>query len=261
FQLATGVPLANLPLLSTSTFGLWFKHKGRPVFNKDPQADTVVELIASCDGAVQELQRSANGNSTEARMVLLRALHDKAAQIKQLTQSMFEKMTELESGRDELTHLLNRRFLSTVLRREVALSGRGRKSFSIAMIDVDHFKAINDQHGHASGDLALQTVAATLLRNLRVSDYAFRYGGEEFLLLLVETDTEQAQLVGERIRKEIADETVRLPNGATLKLTVSVGIASHLGHPDYARTLAAADTALYRAKALGRNRVEISTPA
>ena len=258
FQLATGAPLANLPLLSVSTFGLWFKHKGHPVFNKDPQSDTVVALITACDTAVEALQRSRGGDSPEARTGLLRQLHSNATQIKQLTQSMFEKMTELESGRDELTHLLNRRFLSTVLRREVALSGRGRKSFSITMVDVDHFKAINDLHGHAAGDLALQSVAAVLLRNLRVSDYAFRYGGEEFLLLLVETDVEKARMIGERIRREIANENVRLPGGESLKLTVSVGVAPHTGHPDYARTLAAADAALYRAKALGRNRVEVS---
>lgn len=259
FQLATGAPAANLPLLSAAHFGLWFKHKGQPVFGKDPQCATVNELIRECDKAIQELQDGILEDSAETRTTLLRQVHTTVAQIRQLTQSMFEKMMELESGRDELTHLLNRRFLSTVLRREVALSGRGKRSFAVIMVDVDHFKAINDRHGHASGDLALQTVAGILLRNLRISDYAFRYGGEEFLLVIVETDEKAALHAAERIRSQIEQETINLPGGHAMRLTVSMGVALHSGHPDYAHVINAADEALYRAKALGRNRVEIAT--
>ena len=261
FQLATGAPLANLPLLSLATFGLWFKHKGQPLFNKDPQSSTISELIAACDAAITEAQKHPQGNSPEARTDLLRRLHTTASQIRRLTQSMFEKMAELESGRDELTHLLNRRFLPTVLRREVALSGRGRKSFAVMMVDVDHFKAINDRHGHTAGDLSLQAVAAILLRNLRISDYAFRYGGEEFLLVIVETHAQGAEAVAERIREQVAAETIGLAGGGSVKLTVSIGVALHTGHPDYAHIIEAADRALYRAKRHGRNRVEMATPA
>src|SRR5690606_34964429 len=144
---------------------LWFKHKGQPVYGKDHQCAPVNELLRKCDKAIQDLQHVILEESAEPRTTMLRQEHTTAAHIRQLTQSMFEKMMELESGRDELTHLLNRRFLSTVLRREVALSGRGKRSFAVIMVDVDHFKAINDRHGHASGDLALQTVAGILLRN------------------------------------------------------------------------------------------------
>lgn len=258
FQLATGTPLANLPSLSSSPFGLWFKHKGEPVFKKDPQCATVATLIGQCDAAMRELAARPDGDTPDSRTVLLRQLHDWVAQIKGLTLSMFEKIMELESGRDELTHLLNRRFLPTVLRREVALSGRGRKPFAIVMLDVDHFKVVNDRHGHAVGDLALQAVASVLVRNLRVSDYAFRYGGEEFLLVVVETDAHGAHTLAERIRHQVAQESIKLPGGGSISLTVSVGIAVHTGHPDYARLVEAADTALYRAKAFGRNRVEIA---
>lgn len=257
FQLATGTPLENLPLLSSSPFGLWFKHKGEPVFNKDPQSAAVAGLISQCDSALLDLRGRPQGDTREGRTALLRQLHDYVSQIKGLTISMFEKIMELESGRDELTHLLNRRFLPTVLRREVALSGRGRKSFAIVLLDVDHFKSVNDRHGHAVGDLALQAVAAVLVRNLRVSDYAFRYGGEEFLLVVVETDADGARTMAERIRQQIAQEVIRLPGGGSLSLTVSIGIAMHTGHPDYARLIEAADTALYRAKTLGRNRIEM----
>lgn len=258
FQLATGAPLENLPLLSGSPFGLWYKHKGEPVFNKDPQAGAVAGLIADCDTAVCSLRDEAGCDTPQARTDLMRRLHDYVARIKALTLSMFEKIMELESGRDELTHLLNRRFLPTVLRREVALSSRGRKPFAVIMLDVDHFKAVNDRYGHSVGDLALQAVAAVLVRNLRVSDYAFRYGGEEFLIVVVEVDSVGALSTAERIRQQIARESIVLPEGGSLSLTVSVGVAIHTGHPDYARLIEAADTALYRAKSLGRNRVEMA---
>src|SRR5690606_37207357 len=149
--LAQGTTTANMPLISAAIIGLWYKHKEQPVCGKDPQCATVNELIRECDKAIQELQDGILEDSAETRTTLLRQVHTTVAQIRQLTQSMFEKMMELESGRDELTHLLNRRFLSTVLRREVALSGRGKRSFAVIMVDVDHFKAINDRHGHASG--------------------------------------------------------------------------------------------------------------
>src|SRR5690606_22588451 len=132
-------------------------------------------------------------------------------------------------------------------------------SFAVIIVDLDYFKAINDEHGHAAGDLALQTVAAVLLRNLRVSDYAFRYGGEEFLLVNVETDMDGAREAAERLRREIQQETIRLPGGRTVNLTASIGVALHTGHPDFAQVINAADAALYRAKAFGRNRVELAS--
>lgn len=258
FQLATGAPLENLPLLSASPFGLWYKHKGEPVFGKDPQARAVGRLIAECDDALRSLRDGSIPDTPDTRMELMRQFHDYIARIKTLTLSMFEKIMELESGRDELTHLLNRRFLPTVLRREVALASRGQKPFAVVMLDVDHFKEVNDRYGHSVGDLALQAVAAVLMRNLRVSDYAFRYGGEEFLIVVVEVDAAGAQSLAERIREQIAQEPIALPGGGSLSLTVSVGVAVHTGHPDYAHLIEAADTALYRAKTLGRNRVEMA---
>ena len=111
----------------------------------------------------------------------------------------------------------------------------------------------------AAGDVVLQSVASIVLRNLRVSDYAFRYGGEEFLLVLVETDLNGASATAERIRNEIARETIRLPGGHSAKVSVSIGLAMHTGHPDYAQLIEAADAALYRAKAEGRNRLRLAT--
>jgi len=258
FQLATDTPIANLTLLSTSPFGLWYRHKGAPIFSRDPKSATVEQLIESCDRAIIDMQEHDETGTAEHRTKLLREIHGFVTQIKHLTQSMFEKIMELESGRDDLTQLLNRRFLPTILRREISLAERSRRPFAVVLVDLDHFKSINDEYGHAAGDLALQAVAAVLLRNLRVSDYAFRYGGEEFLLVNVETDLEGARTLAERLRQEISQEVIRLPGGRSMYLTASFGVALHTGHPDFARMIDAADAALYRAKTLGRNRVEVA---
>src|SRR5690606_6482994 len=106
-----------------------------------------------------------------------------AGRIRHLVGIMFEGIGDLESGRDALTSLLNRRFLPTILRREVALQASSGRQFAVLMLDLDHFKSINDQHGHEPGDRALQHVAALLMQNTRGRDYLFRYGREAVVLV------------------------------------------------------------------------------
>jgi diguanylate cyclase len=122
-------------------------------------------------------------------------------------------------------------------------------------VDIDHFKRVNDGHGHAAGDAALRHVADYLLANVRSSDFVFRYGGEEFLIVFCETDLRAAQSIAERICRNLAQESIQLPDGSTVALTASIGVAPFEGHPDYEFLLQTADTALYQAKNSGRNRV------
>ena len=254
YQVATEGPLADVQDLSASTFGLWFTHKGQPSFGDTPEIQAISSLIDATDARLRDAR--AAGGQPVPRGPLLRAVRENVSQIKHVLGVLFEQMSELESGRDSLTQLMNRRFLPTVLRREVALAMRSRTSFALIMVDVDHFKSINDRHGHHAGDLALRAVAGVLLNGMRSSDYAFRYGGEEFLLVLVETSEEQAWQIAERLRQQVAAERIVLPGDVPLQVTISLGLAMHTDHPDYERTLSAADTALYAAKNLGRNRVE-----
>lgn len=177
-------------------------------------------------------------------------------ELKFLIESMFEHLVDLESGKDALTQLLNRRFLPAILARESEIARTEGKPFALLLIDVDHFKRINDQHGHQAGDRVLQQVAAILQNTVRSGDFVFRYGGEEFLVLLVEMDPQHAQRVAEKIRKRIASETLMIAGGEQLKVTVSIGVAMHDGHPDYQRLVNRADDAMYRAKQSGRNRCE-----
>src|SRR5690606_35177125 len=120
---------------------------------------------------------------------------------------------------------------------------------------VDHFKNLNDRFGHEAGDMVLQQLAVLLSNNSRGGDYLFRLGGEEFLLILVDITPESAVQVAEKLRKQVAAETFRLPNEQSVKATISIGLSMHDGHPDYQRAMRRADDALYQAKREGRNRV------
>jgi len=164
----------------------------------------------------------------------------------------------VQSIRDSLTGLYNRRYLEENLQREILRCDRRGLPLSVLMVDVDHFKRFNDQHGHAAGDALLASIAQTLQAMTREEDIACRYGGEEFTVVMPETDSVSAQRRAEEIRKAIAATTVLHLRKQLGPNTASLGIATF---PDGARTpqelLELADAALYRAKAEGRNRVAV----
>jgi len=156
---------------------------------------------------------------------------------------------------DSLTGLANRRRLDQVLRQEWARAQRNRKPLAVLMVDVDHFKAFNQRHGHAGGDHALREVARVIEACIRrPADLAARYGGEEFQVVLPETDLAGAQLLAERIRTRV--EALAPFADDARAVTVSIGIGLSGTQHDLSRVLGAADEALYRAKAKGRNRIE-----
>ncbi len=162
---------------------------------------------------------------------------------------------------DGLTGLYNRRHLDTRLAEEVSRAQRHRLSLSCLFIDADHFKRINDEHGHSAGDQVLIALAKRIRDQLRGSDLAARYGGEEIAVLLPQTDHHNASLLAERIRAAIAAEPVITNEGIAIPVTVSIGVAAlHTDPgtpPETAANLLleAADAQVYRAKAAGRNRV------
>ena len=159
---------------------------------------------------------------------------------------------------DYLTGLPNRRAFEEALRVEYAQATRKRHPLSVAYCDIDHFKAINDTHGHDAGDNVLQQVASILDRSTRGGDYVFRMGGEEFLIVLVDTDQDGSRLFAERLRHAVAKEPMLAAADTLLNVTVSVGVTLHDGHPDYQRSMQRADQALYQAKRSGRDRVVVA---
>jgi len=160
---------------------------------------------------------------------------------------------------DSLTGLANRRFVLTQLGGLISGARRHGRPLSIAIVDIDHFKSVNDEHGHAAGDTVLAAVAGVLRRHLRAEDQLGRLGGEEFLALLPDADARAAAITAEKLRAEVGAAVVA-HEGVELAVTVSVGWAAWDGEvqEDFLRR---ADEALYAAKALGRDRAEGAPPA
>jgi diguanylate cyclase (GGDEF)-like protein len=162
---------------------------------------------------------------------------------------------------DTLTNLLNRRALLDVLERERGRADRHAYPLSLLLLDVDHFKVVNDTLGHAAGDAVLQGVARVLMTVARRSDCVARWGGEEFVIALVQTGEVGARIAGERIRRAIAESTHAVPSGPPVRVTASVGVASGAPPWKVEALVASADAAMYAAKARGRNRVEVVSAA
>lgn len=159
--------------------------------------------------------------------------------------------------RDELTGLYNRRAMVELIQLECRRRRRGQGTLLFAMIDVDHFKRVNDHHGHAMGDHVLRVFADALRANVRETDVLARWGGDEFLLLLSDIEPRSAQTLLERTREAIA--ALPVPNAPPgLRLSMSAGLALHLPHSSPQETLERADQALYAAKDQGRNRVALA---
>ena len=162
--------------------------------------------------------------------------------------------------RDALTGLANRRHLRAMAEEELRRAQRFGHPLALLMLDLDHFKQVNDRHGHAAGDDVLREVARRVRDTVRKVDLPARFGGEEFAVLLPETSLETAREAAERIRVALADAPIQTRRGA-LPVTISGGVAVLREGDDLAGLLAAADAALYRAKSSGRNRVETAPPA
>jgi diguanylate cyclase (GGDEF)-like protein len=159
---------------------------------------------------------------------------------------------------DKLTGVSNRQTLLANLFAEVERANRYERPLSVAFVDIDHFKNVNDTYGHAAGDIVLRAVAQNLKANLRASDQVGRYGGEEFMLLLTETDVEEGANLTEKLRNIVAREKVKIADGQELSVTISIGIAGGKGGPLRTDALVRdADAAMYSAKSLGRNQTYI----
>jgi diguanylate cyclase (GGDEF)-like protein len=163
------------------------------------------------------------------------------------------------SRTDYLTGLSNRRDMMERLKAEMSRADRGRLPLALLMADVDRFKSVNDTFGHDAGDLLLQTIATTLRRALREYDVCSRWGGEEFLVLLPETSLEDASAAGEKLLERVSRIALH-HEGRHLGATVSLGLASYRGGETLTSLLQRADEAMYEAKRLGRNRMEVALP-
>jgi two-component system cell cycle response regulator len=217
----------------------------------DPGQDT--RLLRGLDlGANDYLLRTADKNELTARVRTQVRRKRYAERLRDNVQYSMELAIT-----DPLTGLFNRRYMESHVGTLVERAATRGKALSVLILDIDYFKSINDTYGHDAGDDVLREFADRLKRSTRGIDLACRYGGEEFVVVMPDTDLGVAALVGERIRRRIAAEPFPIERGSrSLEVTISVGIAARMGPQDGAsQILKRADEALYRAKRDGRNRV------
>lgn len=163
-----------------------------------------------------------------------------------------DRFAEVASNRDPLTEIQTRRGLLTELRKQQALVERGRQACALAMVDLDHFKKVNDTYGHVAGDVVLVDVVQCVKAHLRPYDRIYRYGGEEFIVCMPDTTVEQAGEIMDRLRLSIARLDFEF---ADIQVTASFGVAALAGSMPVEDAIGPADRAMYEAKAAGRNRV------
>lgn len=220
----------------------YFKLQWDPLLHSAPQG----YLLLMQDVSEQENALLALKNQNDE-------LQQRLADIERLKNRIRE-----QSIRDPLTNLYNRRFLNEFMERELALARRNQKPLAVVMLDLDHFKQLNDQFGHQTGDKVIELVAKLLLRQSRKTDILFRYGGEEFLVILPNTAVTQAKHLAENWRSHVEQAQVFAKHQA-ISITLSAGVAVYPDHGTTAFNLIqSADQALYQAKAAGRNQVVMS---
>jgi diguanylate cyclase (GGDEF)-like protein len=231
-----------------------------------PQAPSVTSLRACLPmvaeglafGLLQlEFDVAPAGLANDRRQPLALALTEQTALA--LANLRLREALREQSIRDPLTGLHNRRYLDETLPRELARCRRGGGGLAVAMIDVDHFKRINDGSGHVFGDRVLQSIAATLQSVFRRSDVVCRWGGEEFLVLLPDAGLAAAEQRVHMLMQAVRGLRIEQPDGVEQRVSISIGLALFPVHGDDATSmLAAADAALYRAKQEGRDRVRLA---
>ena len=215
------------------------------------------------EAAVQSIQEGAVGYlpkrtlCKEKLAIAIDAAREKWRQIQQ-SKASHEELEKLASF-DSLTGLCNRRAILRRLDEQINYARRYKEELCLLMLDIDHFKKVNDQYGHLVGDEVLARVATLTQQSIRDVDVAGRYGGEEFIIILPKTNLPSALAVAERVRETIETDEIKDSEGNVFHITVSLGASSYRQGKDKHSLISCADEALYKAKESGRNQVKASS--
>jgi diguanylate cyclase len=201
---------------------------------------------------------SAAQEMTHKQLDLEKQLAERDAELERLRQE-FRQMKE-QASKDFLTNLANRFAFFDAMQSAIAQARTDMQSLSLMMIDIDHFKVINDRHGHLIGDMALQSFSKVLLSRMNMTATAARYGGEEFAVILPNTDLSEALKLTDALREDLTNLKLHIKDGNApdIRLTVSIGIAQFRLTDDVRHLIDRADSGLYAAKREGRNCVRMS---
>jgi len=229
----------------------------RAIMGSSAPVETIEIVFAGEAIGTIAVAPTSRGLSKEERRVLLLVATELGGPLQMI--ALYEDAQRLATT-DALTGMLNRRAFLEIIERERLRSDRHGFSFSLMLLDIDHFKTVNDTRGHAAGDAVLRGVASVLNAVARRTDLVARWGGEEFVVALPQTREAGARIAGERVRRAVAEAAHPVPGGEAISVTASVGISSGDAPWSQDALLAAADAAMYAAKARGRNRVEALPP-
>lgn len=249
----------NMPKMD----GMQFCRKVRQLRTSSPpyiilltSRDEMRDIVQGLDaGANDYVTKPYHGEELQARLRVGRRMLDLQAELNKA-----RNLLEHQASHDTLTGVLNRRAIVDVLNKELRRAERSGKGLSLGLLDIDHFKAINDTFGHQVGDEVLVGFTGRLLQNLREYDHIGRYGGEEFLIVAPQDGGDSETGLCERLRAAVAHEPITTSVGP-LPITVSIGVAAGGGAQTMENVLAAADIAMYEAKSAGRNQVAYSRSA
>ena len=227
-----------------------FDHKMEMSMEEIQRASTIDDILALKDGILEEIGKVRDGSQS---------MKSKLNEYKKTTQSLSSKLEETGAKAlvDTLTNVLNRNAYNMKITQMIREFSQLKNYFYMLVLDIDHFKKFNDDHGHKAGDRVLRSVAASVQGSLRASDLVFRYGGEEFIVLLNGIQEEIALKLADKIRKNVENEYF-VDKEQKLKVTISVGVACVKEGESEVELFERADKAMYEAKRKGRNQVVIA---
>ena len=237
-------------------FSHWFSNEINPHLKEHPDFNKVVELFEAMHEEARQLQQNVN-NGIDITPEQYQHFLDCSDMFVRHLRALHADARSLLSDTDPLTGVATRQAMYARLEQEQQRSKRSGQPSSIVMADVDRFKKVNDTYGHIAGDKVLQAFAHYLLDHLRPYDQVYRYGGEEFILLLPYATPEQAKRVIERVRRGLMNQRTRIGNGNVVQITASFGITQLIYDVSTKTAIEYADRAMYESKRAGRNRVRI----
>lgn len=233
------------------SFQAWFKaHNDDAVINQ-PTVRTLFDLSIAIEEQASALSKSGGHTTDKEYRALLKNVQAFISQARRLERAFAAASSDL----DTLTGIQNRHAMRRALERRHDRMERTNARATIALADLDHFKIVNDTYGHHAGDQVLSVAAARLLDGIRSYDQLFRYGGEEFLVLLDDAEPETTSVILERLRRSLEDAPIAVGDGIEIVVTASFGAAEINKSETIEKTIERADAALYRAKEAGRNQV------
>jgi diguanylate cyclase len=239
--------------LVDSEFGMWLTHKSKILFDEMEDVQTLFEVVDHIDKII--LPQLDNEEVTENETIrLFEELKSKLDLIRYIINDLFERLGTLEQGKDSVTGLYNRRYLGAVLTREIQHHTLKNKSFGVMLIKIGNLEivATTDE----ARQILLKQFAISLVELVRTSDYIFRYGSTDFLIVAVETTKDSLKGQAEILLEKITKHQFITRINSSVNLMVSFGVAQHDGHPDYMGLLRKAEHAVIKASVQGKNRME-----